>query len=257
MRIKTHTNTHMKITLPLILLLLSSSSFASSDNLSALATCTKIRNDVQRLVCFDQAMLSQSLTKNGVIDPRAGDSTAGNSTAGSSTSSNSTTSNQSAIPSATSDSNLSNPVTVITATPTKPISKSATPSTALPTPVAAIAAIAPEIATPSMAQNRSASASEKANAKVNNEADFGMAEKVLRERKAEMQSINAQVSAVQKSIAGNNTITLANNQRWSQTGSRSIRIKVGDTVVISRGAIGSFMMKKQGTSRTIRVKRVN
>lgn len=93
-------------------------------------------------------------------------------------------------------------------------------------------------------------------AATSNESDFGLSAKVLLEKSTQTQSISAQVNAIKESVNGYNTFTLSNEQRWKQSESRSYRIKVGDTVIISRGAMGSFLMKKQGANRTIRVKRL-
>lgn len=65
------------------------------------------------------------------------------------------------------------------------------------------------------------------------------------------------VTAVTKSSAGRLTITLENGQVWRQSDSKSFRISVGDAVVVRAKSLGSFMMSKEGSSRSIRVKRAN
>ena len=65
------------------------------------------------------------------------------------------------------------------------------------------------------------------------------------------------VTAVTKSSSGKLTITLENGQVWRQSDSKSFRISVGDAVVVRAKSLGSFMLSKEGSSRSIRVKRVN
>ncbi|MFW8590986.1 hypothetical protein ACOI22_09310 [Glaciecola sp. 2405UD65-10] len=69
-------------------------------------------------------------------------------------------------------------------------------------------------------------------------------------------SITALVANVKKAPHGELVITLDNEQVWRQTSSERLRIKSDDTVVVTRGALNSFLLKKEGSSRAIRVKRV-
>ncbi|TMP34817.1 hypothetical protein [Pseudoalteromonas rubra] len=69
-------------------------------------------------------------------------------------------------------------------------------------------------------------------------------------------SLTAQITKVKKSPLGKVTVTLNNGQTWKQVDSDSFRAKSGDEVVISRGTLNSFLMKKVGTNRAIRVKRL-
>lgn len=50
-------------------------------------------------------------------------------------------------------------------------------------------------------------------------------------------------------------ITLDNGQVWKQVDSSSLRLRVGDAVEIERASLGSFMLKKQGSKRSMRVSR--
>lgn len=52
-------------------------------------------------------------------------------------------------------------------------------------------------------------------------------------------------------------ITLDNGQQWRQVGSDRLRLTNNDTVVIERGMFNSFLLKKAGQNRSIRVKRTN
>ena len=83
--------------------------------------------------------------------------------------------------------------------------------------------------------------------------DFGLEHK---ENHTEKDSeINASVTSVDKAPYGELIITLDNNQKWRQIGSDSMRLKESDTVTITRGVFNSFLLRKDGQNRSIRVKR--
>lgn len=84
------------------------------------------------------------------------------------------------------------------------------------------------------------------------EASFGAAE-IATEKLEEITSI---VSKVSTDPYKKWTLTLENGQRWKQIESDRVKIKAGDTVTIKRASFGSFLLTKQGTSRTSRVKRL-
>ncbi|PAJ71805.1 hypothetical protein CJF42_24755 [Pseudoalteromonas sp. NBT06-2] len=75
-------------------------------------------------------------------------------------------------------------------------------------------------------------------------------------------SVNAekeQVAAVKKvkeSLHGELIVTLTNGQVWRQLGTNDFRVKADNEVIIMRGALNSFLLKKMGSNKTIRVKRV-
>lgn len=68
-------------------------------------------------------------------------------------------------------------------------------------------------------------------------------------------SISSTVSAIKEAAYGELIITLENGQQWRQIGSDGITLKEDDNVVISRGVFNSFLLKKEGQNRSIRVKR--
>jgi hypothetical protein len=49
--------------------------------------------------------------------------------------------------------------------------------------------------------------------------------------------------------------TLDNGQEWRQSSASTLRLDVGDEIVIRKGAFGSFNMAKQGSSRPMKVRR--
>ena len=82
-------------------------------------------------------------------------------------------------------------------------------------------------------------------------AEFGLENRI----KPEVEQITAKVTSLSKTVSGKQVYRLDNNQVWKQTGKDDLLLESGDSVVISRAAFGSFLMKKQGTNRTTRVKR--
>ena len=91
-------------------------------------------------------------------------------------------------------------------------------------------------------------------ANVGAESDFGMppAARVS----DEIDEIEATITDLSKSSSGKFTITLDNGQVWRQTSTSTMRISEGDAVVIERASLGSFKLKKAGTKRSMKVKRV-
>lgn len=72
-----------------------------------------------------------------------------------------------------------------------------------------------------------------------------------------LQDISSQISRIEKTTHGTRIFYLENEQVWRQVGSSSQpRLKTGDIVMIERGALGSFIMKKQGSNRSLRIKRI-
>jgi hypothetical protein len=70
-------------------------------------------------------------------------------------------------------------------------------------------------------------------------------------------SINAQVTRLQQYDFEKVVISLDNEQVWKQVDSSNLRLRVGDDVIIERAAFGSFMLKKVGSKRTMRVSRMD
>lgn len=68
-------------------------------------------------------------------------------------------------------------------------------------------------------------------------------------------SLSATVTRLQEYGYDKVLITLDNGQVWKQIDVSSLRLRVGDTVDIERAALGSFMLRKQGNNRRMRVSR--
>jgi len=70
------------------------------------------------------------------------------------------------------------------------------------------------------------------------------------------ESINAIISKVKQLIRGEWVIYLENGQKWQQKGSGKIKLKKGDEVRLKKGSIGAVYLYKEGSNRSIRVKRL-
>lgn len=85
------------------------------------------------------------------------------------------------------------------------------------------------------------------------EDDFG---RTKTRPSADLENIRSRVKTLTKSKLDKFVLTLENGQEWRQTDNYTINIKVGDTVVIEKAALGSFLLNVEGANRKIRVKRV-
>jgi len=124
----------------------------------------------------------------------------------------------------------------------------AAPASARPPASAAAVAAAPSAA-PAVSAERA-------------EAEFGLSERARRERAADkneragVDHIVAKVSSVSERPRGELLLKLDNGQTWTQTERRlGTLIKEGETVTISRGALGSFMLTSEAGVAT-RVRRL-
>lgn len=87
------------------------------------------------------------------------------------------------------------------------------------------------------------------------ESDFGLEMQKQQQKNEDTSEITAVVGKVEKAPKGKLIITLEDGQVWRQTDGGDYRLKSGDTIIISRGAIGSFYLKKYDANKRIRVKR--
>jgi len=70
-----------------------------------------------------------------------------------------------------------------------------------------------------------------------------------------LDSLSGEIAGLQQVGYDKVLITLDNGQIWRQVDASQLRLRTGDSVVIERAALGSFMLKKQGSKRTMRVSR--
>ena len=71
----------------------------------------------------------------------------------------------------------------------------------------------------------------------------------------ELSQLVTTIKSIKKTVYEQWNIVFDNDQVWKQVGSDYIRLAVGDEVVVSKGALGSYKLKKAGSNRSIRVKR--
>lgn len=83
--------------------------------------------------------------------------------------------------------------------------------------------------------------------------EFGLEHKLNNKELAD--NIVANVLSIKKDPYKKFIITLDNNHVWKQSDSTRLKISVGDTVIVKRGAFGSFFMGKEGKNKRLRVKR--
>lgn len=74
---------------------------------------------------------------------------------------------------------------------------------------------------------------------------------------SEIDQIKALVSSVRSSATGKAIITLDNGQVWAQTDTAKHRLADYDLVIIRRASMGSFMLNKVGSKKSIRVRRIS
>ncbi|MFU8815042.1 MAG: hypothetical protein ACNA7W_06835 [Pseudomonadales bacterium] len=71
------------------------------------------------------------------------------------------------------------------------------------------------------------------------------------------QNIRARVRVVQSTAEGKLVLELHNGQVWVQTDAARLAVNPEDEVIIRRARLGSFLLKKPGSNRSIRVRRVD
>lgn len=71
----------------------------------------------------------------------------------------------------------------------------------------------------------------------------------------EVDTINATVSELNYSPRKEMIITFDNGQIWRQAESGSFQVKVGQRYYIKRGTLGAFYLGKEGSNRTLKVRR--
>lgn len=76
------------------------------------------------------------------------------------------------------------------------------------------------------------------------------------EQAKELTSISATIDKLTKTVHGQWKITFANGQKWLQKGNTRLSLKVGQRVVITKGALGAIYLKKDNSNTRIKVKRL-
>lgn len=69
-------------------------------------------------------------------------------------------------------------------------------------------------------------------------------------------SIFATISKIKQLLRGQWVIDLENGQKWQQTNTIRIKLKVGDKIRLEKAALGAIYLYKEGSHRSIKVKRL-
>lgn len=134
-----------------------------------------------------------------------------------------------------------------------PVAPAAVPAPRMAAPPAEVRAPAPARAADPVAQFGSESAPTKQN-------DALTTPKLQQREEVDAlpKQIEARVASVRQRPGGEQVLTLENGQVWQQTEARREPVfAAGDTVVIKRGMLGSFLLTLQKGSPTTRVKRIS
>ena len=73
----------------------------------------------------------------------------------------------------------------------------------------------------------------------------------------QLSQIEATVTDIRKSADKKLTVILDNGQTWRQLDSKPLHLKSGETVVVRKASLGSYLLEKESGSRSIRVRRMN
>ena len=77
------------------------------------------------------------------------------------------------------------------------------------------------------------------------------------EKPPELQSITGQVVKIVKLARGNHSLTLEDGQVWRENEVKPrARYRVGDAVVIARGAFGAYNLSSERTGHRVKVRRI-
>ncbi|HKS58359.1 MAG TPA: hypothetical protein VJS12_23885 [Steroidobacteraceae bacterium] len=122
-----------------------------------------------------------------------------------------------------------------------------------PPPAATVAAAPPAAASPAAP---AAAAPQPAAGTVTAEQKFGARGDIKPDRHEDLSELNGTVSALGAKPHGELIVTLDNGQVWAEIATNSrVKLKVGDTVKIERGALGSFLLVAPN-GRSSRVARI-
>ena len=88
----------------------------------------------------------------------------------------------------------------------------------------------------------------------NLEESFGLPP--LADERATIDRIEATVVELSRTASGKIAVVLDNGQVWRQTRTSTLRLSEGDDIVIRRRSLGSHSLMKEGSGRSMKVKRV-
>ena len=80
--------------------------------------------------------------------------------------------------------------------------------------------------------------------------------KTVEEKAEEITSITLIISSLNKNAYGQWKISFKNGQKWQQTDSVKLKLKVDQRVVLTKGMLTAVYLQKENTNKRIKVKRV-
>ena len=76
------------------------------------------------------------------------------------------------------------------------------------------------------------------------------------ERTKEITAITLTISTLSKTAYGKWNISFENGQQWQQKDSTKLNLKIGQRVVLSKGALSAIYLQKENSKKRIKVKRL-
>lgn len=80
--------------------------------------------------------------------------------------------------------------------------------------------------------------------------------KTREEQAKEITTITLTISELTKTMRGQWKVTFTNGQKWQQKDTVTLRLKKGDKVILTKGALSSVFLQKENTNKRIKVKRL-
>jgi len=84
----------------------------------------------------------------------------------------------------------------------------------------------------------------------------GHIKKTNEELAKEINTITLTISELSKNLYGKWNITFGNEQKWQQKDGITLNLKVGQRVVLTKGAFSAIYLQKENTNKRIQVKRL-
>jgi hypothetical protein len=81
-------------------------------------------------------------------------------------------------------------------------------------------------------------------------------EKTAEEKAKEIKAISLTISSLGKNQRDKWKITFDNGQKWQQTDAVKLKLKKGEEITLTKGALSSVYLQKEGSNKRIKVKRL-
>ena len=81
-------------------------------------------------------------------------------------------------------------------------------------------------------------------------------EKTADEKANEILSISLTIRKLEKDVRGKWKISFDNGQKWQQKDTTKLKLKQGDKVILTKGALSSVFLRKENTNKRMKVKRL-